>query len=59
MLKWNLTSLPGVPLLTIEAFRGERGHYYGAYRLSIRLADSTGIEKDTYGVFYVVDLSGP
>ena len=51
--------MEGMPLPTIEAFRGERGHYYSAYRLSLCLADSIGVEKETYGVFYAVDLSGP
>ena len=59
VLKWNLPSLQGVPLPTMEAFRGERGHCYGAHRLSMLLADSTGVEKETFGVFYAVDLSGP
>ena len=58
VLKWNLQKLVGVVLLTIEAFRRERGYCYGAHRLSMRLADSTGKVKETYGVFYAVDLSG-
>jgi hypothetical protein len=29
-------------LLTIEGFRGEKGYYYSAYKLRIRIADSTG-----------------
>jgi hypothetical protein len=31
-----------IPLLTMEGFRGEKGYYYGAYKLRMRIADSTG-----------------
>ena len=58
VLKWNLPKLEGASLPSMEAFRGERGHVYGAHRLSLRLADSTGVKKDTFSIFYVVDISG-
>jgi hypothetical protein len=45
-------------LPTIEGFRGEKGHYYGAYKLRIRIADSTGQERLTEGIFFSIDLSG-
>jgi transposase InsO family protein len=31
-----------VPLPTMEGFRGEKSHYYSAYKLRMRIADSTG-----------------
>ena len=48
-----------IPLPSMEAFRGERGYCYGAYRIRMRLADSTGQEKVTTGTFYGADLEGP
>jgi hypothetical protein len=31
-----------VPLPTIEGFRGEKSYYYSAYKLRMRIVDSTG-----------------
>jgi hypothetical protein len=47
-----------IPLPTIEGFRGEKGYCYGAYKLRMRIADSTGQERSTEGIFFSVDLSG-
>jgi hypothetical protein len=47
-----------IPLLTIEGFRGEKGYYYSAYKLRMRIVDSTGQERSTEGIFFSVDLSG-
>jgi hypothetical protein len=47
-----------VPLPNMEGFRGEKGHCYGAYKLRMRIADSTGQERMTDDVFFGVDLSG-
>jgi transposase InsO family protein len=47
-----------VPLPNMEGFRGEKGHCYGAYKLRMRIADSTGQERMTDDVFFSVDLSG-
>jgi hypothetical protein len=47
-----------VPLPNMEGFRGEKGHCYGAYKLRMRIADSTGEERLTDHVFFSVDLSG-
>ena len=58
-LKWNLPKLEDATILDITSFRSERRYVYGAHRLSLRLADSIGVEKDTYSVFYAVNLLGP
>jgi hypothetical protein len=42
----------------MEGFRGDKGGVYGAYRVRMRLADSTGKEKLTEETFRV-DLKGP
>jgi hypothetical protein len=47
----NLTSI-------LEGFRGDKGGVYGAYRVRMRLADSTGEEKLTEETFFGVDLKG-
>jgi hypothetical protein len=41
VLKYRLQKVD-IPLLTIEGFRGEKGYYYSAYKLRIRITDSTG-----------------
>jgi hypothetical protein len=46
-----------IPIPTIEGFRGEKGHCYGAYKLRLRIADATGAERITEDVFFAVDLS--
>ena len=56
-LRCNLHKLD-VPLPSMEGFRGEKGHCYGAYRLRMRIADSTGAERMTDDVFFGVDFSG-
>jgi hypothetical protein len=40
VLKYGLQKVD-ILLLTIEGFRGEKGYYYGAYKLRMRIADST------------------
>jgi hypothetical protein len=47
-----------VLLPTIEGFRGEKGHCYSAYKLRMRIADSTGQERLTDGIFFSIDLCG-
>ena len=47
-----------VPLLSMEGFRGEKSYYYGAYKISMRLTDSTSVERAMEHLFYSVDLSG-
>ncbi|GAB7332949.1 hypothetical protein MBLNU13_g04654t1 [Cladosporium sp. NU13] len=42
----------------MEGFRGEQGYCYGAYKLRLRIADSTGAERVTDDVFFATDLSG-
>jgi hypothetical protein len=41
VLKYGLQKVD-VLLPTMEGFRGEKSHYYGAYKLHMRIADSTG-----------------
>lgn len=57
VLRCNLRKVD-VPLPQMEGFRGEKGHCYGAYKLRMRIADSTGAERITDDVFFSVDLSG-
>jgi transposase InsO family protein len=57
VLQCNLRKVD-VPLPNMEGFRGEKGHCYGAYKLRMRIADSTGAERMTDDVFFSVDLSG-
>lgn len=47
-----------VPLPCMEGFRGETGCCFGAYKVTLRLADSTNVERITEHIFYVVDLYG-
>ncbi|KAM0708837.1 hypothetical protein Q7P35_005490 [Cladosporium inversicolor] len=56
-LRCNLVKVD-VPLPDMEGFRGEKGACYGAYKLRMRIADSTGAERVTDDVFFAVDLSG-
>jgi hypothetical protein len=56
-LQCNLVRID-VPIPTMEGFRGEKGHCYGAYKLRLRIADATGAERITEDVFFAVDLSG-
>ena len=46
-----------VPLLFIEGFYSKKGYYYGIYKVTLRLADSTGAERRTEHVFLKVDLN--
>jgi hypothetical protein len=41
VLKYRLQKVD-ILLLTIEGFRGEKGYYYGAYKLRMRITDSIG-----------------
>jgi hypothetical protein len=41
VLKYRLQKVD-ILLLTIEGFRGEKGYYYSAYKLRMRITDSTG-----------------
>jgi hypothetical protein len=41
VLKYGLQKVD-IPLPTIEGFRGEKSYYYSAYKLRMRIADSTG-----------------
>lgn len=43
----------------IEGFNGDKGHCYGAYKLRMRVADSSGEERMTDDVFFGCDLIGP
>lgn len=54
-LQCNLGKIE-VPIPTMEGFRGEQGHCYSAYKLRLRIADSTGTERVTEDVFFAVDL---
>jgi hypothetical protein len=56
-LRYNLHKID-ILLPNIEGFRGEKGYYYGAYRLRMRIADSIGAKRITDDVFFGVDLSG-
>ena len=55
-LRYNLRKLD-VPLPSIEGFRGEKGYYYSAYRLRMRIADSIGTKRIIDDMFFGVDLS--
>jgi len=49
-----------VPIPQISGFQGSGSRCYGAYALRLRLADSTGVERLTEGIFYAVGLTqGP
>lgn len=48
-----------IALPDMEGFRGDKGSVYGAYRVRMRLADSTGEDKLTEETFFGVDLKGP
>jgi hypothetical protein len=48
-----------IALPDIEGFRRDKGSVYGAYRVRVRLADSTGEDKLTKETFFGVDLKGP
>jgi hypothetical protein len=41
----------------MEGFRGEKGHYYGAYKLRMRIVDSIDKERLIDHVFFSVNLS--
>jgi len=56
-VKCGWSKIP-VPLPRMEAFRGEQGHCYGAYRVRLRIADSSHGERLTEGTFYGADLEG-
>lgn len=58
VLKCNLQKLD-LPLPEMEAFRGEKGVCYGAYRLRMRLADSTHEERTTKTVVFGCDMTSP
>jgi len=58
-VRHDLRPISGIPLPSIEAFRGERGFCYGAYRIRIRLADSTGVERESEDIFFAVDMESP
>ena len=47
-----------VPLPSIEGFKGEKDYYYSAYRLRIRIVDSTSAKRIIDDMFFGVDLSG-
>jgi len=47
-----------ISLPRMEGFRGEQGYCYGAYKVTLRLADSSGAERITSHIFYGVDLQG-
>ena len=46
-------------LPNIKAYQGQRGFYYGAYAIHLRLSDSFGKEQESVSTFYAVDLPGP
>jgi hypothetical protein len=56
-LQCNLRKVD-MPLPNMEGFRGENSYCYGAYKLRMRIADSTGQERMTDDVLFSVDLSG-
>ena len=58
VLQRGLKRVASVPLPSVDSFQGRRGHCYGAYKLTIRLADSRGCEKLTQGMFYALDMPG-
>ena len=47
-----------IPLLSIKGFYSEKGYCYNAYKVTLRLIDSTGAERRTEHVFFKVDLNG-
>ena len=55
-LQCNLVRID-VPIPTMEGFRGEKGHCYGAYKLRLRIIDTTGAERIIEDVFFAIDLS--
>lgn len=57
-LECGLRRLEEAPLPAMESFRGEKGHCYGAYRVRMRLTDSSGTERMTISTFYGADLPG-
>lgn len=59
VLGCNLQPVPNAALPAIEAFRGEKGFCYGAYRVKLRLADSMGVERESESTFYSADIEGP
>ncbi|KAI7299779.1 hypothetical protein KC315_g17470, partial [Hortaea werneckii] len=42
----------------MESFRGEKGHCGGAYAVRLRLADSSGEERNTTSIFYAAEMPG-
>jgi len=46
-----------IPLLSIEGFYSKKGYCYSIYKVTLRLADSTGTECRTEHVFFRVDLN--
>jgi hypothetical protein len=53
--------IKGAKLPIAKDFKGQKGYVYGAYTLRIRLTDSLGTTKDTFGTFYAMqmDPEGP
>lgn len=59
VLELALPRMEGAVLPSTQNFQGTNAHVYGAYTLRIRLKDSQGIERETEGVFYSVDIPIP
>jgi hypothetical protein len=55
-VKHELERVQDAALLGVKLFQGTKGYYYGAYTVSIRVADSQGAEPTTKGIFYSIDI---
>jgi hypothetical protein len=57
----DMKPIEGAKLPVAKDFKGQKGYVYGAHTLRVRLTDSLGTTKDTFGTFYAMqmDPEGP
>lgn len=59
VIQYDLPSLQEASLPKAFDFQGRKSYVHAAYRLTVRVQDSLGVEKDTTDIFYAVEMDSP